>query len=85
MERIAAADDSPSDSDERPEQYERYEQTFRALEDASPSDDDEGIAVVADRIENGKGRPSSRDARRRAVKFCRQNGYDVTDNDRLGA
>lgn len=90
IERISGAESSEGRRDrDRPEQYEAYERTFRALEDISPSDDDEGITVVTDwivdEIESTGERPSSRAVRKRARQFCRANGYEVSDNDWLGA
>ena len=89
MRRISEADDSRTETDDREQQYEMYRKTFRALEDVTPEDDDEGVTVVADWIveqleENGE-RPGSRQVRRRAREFCEHNGYDVSDNDWLGS
>jgi hypothetical protein len=74
--------------DDCAEQYEAYERTFRALEDVAP-DDDEGVVVVTDwivdRLHSTSERPSSRAVRQRARKYCQQNGYEIGDNDWLGA
>lgn len=88
MRRIHDADDAdPTETADREQQHEMYRKTLRALEDVSPDDDDEGLAVVADwileRMETGE-RPSSKAVRRRAREFCRKNGYEVSDNDWLG-
>lgn len=75
--------------DDRAQQHEVYEKTFHALEDVTPHDDDEGITVVTEwiveRIEESGERPDSRAVRRRAAEFCRDNGYEIGDNDWLGA
>jgi len=89
MRRVRDADDAdPTEADDRDQQYEMYRKTLRALEDVTPDDDDEGIAVVADwiieRLETGDGRPSSKAVRQRAQKYCRQNGYEVSNNDWMG-
>lgn len=65
-----------------------YEKTFRALEDITP-DDDEGVTVVAEWIveqirTNGE-RPSPRAVRRRTGQYCRENGFEVGNDDRPGA
>lgn len=90
MDRIGTADDArpETDDDDREQQYEMYRKTLRALVEIEADDDDEGVAVVADwvveRLEEENERPSSREVRERAEEFCRENGYDVSDNDWLG-
>lgn len=74
--------------DDRDRQHEVYEKTFRALEDITP-DDDEGVTVVAEWIveqirTNGE-RPSPRAVRRRTGQYCRENGFEVGNDDRPGA
>ena len=75
--------------DDREQQHEVYEKTFRALEDVTPDDDDEGVTVVTEwiieRIQTTEERPSSRAVRQRAREFCRTNGYEIGDDDWLGA
>ena len=90
LDRIAAAeDDADVEDDDREQQHEVYEKTFRALEDVTPDDNDEGITVVsrwiADQIRADGKRPRSRAVRRRAREYCQKNGYEVGDNDWLGA
>jgi hypothetical protein len=90
IERIAAAESEAKIRDgDRDQQHEVYEKTFRALEDVTPDDDDEGIAVVTDWIveqirADGK-RPGSRAVRRRARQYCQKNGYEIGNDDWLGA
>lgn len=90
MERIAAAEaEAQLPDDDRAQQHEVYEKTFDALEDVTPDDDDEGITIVSEWIveqirTDGK-RPSSRAVRQRARKYCKMNGYEISNNDWLGA
>lgn len=90
IDRVREAESSEGlRDDDLDDQYEMYERTFRALEDVTPTDNDEGIAVVADWIverlrETGE-RPSSRAVRQRARKYCQRNGHEIGDNDWLGA
>jgi len=87
MKRIVEASDSLPDEEIGRSQRDAYERTFRALE-AIDADDDEGITVIADWIveridEKGK-LPGSRDVRRQAAKFCRENGYEIRNDEWLG-
>lgn len=89
IQRIAEAEsEAKVDDDDRDQQHEVYEKTFRALEDVTPDDDDEGVTVVADwiveRIRATGERPSSRTVRQRARQYCQENGYGISDNDWLG-
>lgn len=69
-------------------QWTAYERTLRELVAVTPDDDDEGVAVVTDwivdRIAEKKKLPGSRDVRRRAAKYCRENGYKVRNDEWLG-
>lgn len=90
IERIAEAESKAKiRNDDRDQQHEVYEKTFRALEDVTPNDDDEGITVVTEwiieRIQATDKRPSSRAVRQRARQYCQDNGYEISDNDWLGA
>lgn len=90
IERITEAESSDGmRDDDRDDQYEAYERTFRALQDVTPDDDDEGVVVVTDwiveQLHSTGDRPSSRAVRQRARKYCQQNGYEIGDNDWLGA
>ncbi len=88
MKRVAEADDAPGVTFGT-SQYEAYERTFRALKAIDADDDDEGIEVIGDWIVeqvNEKGAfPGSRQVRKRAATFCRSNGYEVRDDEWLGA
>jgi hypothetical protein len=70
-------------------QREAYEKTFRALAAIDADDDDEGIDAVADwivgKIRDKGTLPGSRRVRKEAAKFCRSNGYEVRDDEWLGA
>ncbi|MDS0300207.1 hypothetical protein NDI76_15780 [Halogeometricum sp. S1BR25-6] len=75
--------------DDRAQQHEVYEKTFDALEDVTPDDDDEGVAVVTEwiieQIQTNQKRPGSRAVRQRARKYCQENDYEISDNNWLGA
>jgi hypothetical protein len=66
-----------------------YEKTLQALEAISEDDENEGVTVitawiVGELAEKDK-LPRSRRLRKRAAAFCRDNGYEVRDDDWLGA
>lgn len=65
-----------------------FERTFRELIAVTPDDDDEGVAVmtdwIVDRIRDAGNVPGSRDVRRQAAKYCRENGYKVRNDEWLG-
>lgn len=89
IERITEAEDQVGlPDDDRDQQHEVYEKTFRSLEDVTPDDNDEGITVVTDwivqEILTNAARPTSRAVRRRARRYCEDNGYEVSNNDWLG-
>lgn len=88
MDRIRAADDSLLQADDREQQREMYEKTLRAVKGIDADDDDEGVAVVADwiveQIETEGKRPSSKAARSRAKRFCREHGYSVPNDSWMG-
>lgn len=90
IERITEAEaEAGLRDDDRGQQHKVYEKTFRALEDVTPDDDDEGITVVTDwiveEIRTTGERPNSKSVRRRARRYCEDNGYEVSNNDWLGA
>jgi len=66
-----------------------YEKTLRALEDVDADDEDEGIAAVTawivERVEEKGSLPKSRLVRNHAAEFCRDNDYEIRDDDWLGA
>lgn len=70
-------------------QREAYERTFRSLAAVDADDDDEGIDAIADwivgKISDKGALPGSRRVRKEAATFCRSNGYEVRDDEWLGA
>lgn len=89
MARIAEASRAVTDRDRLGSQRDAYEKTLRSLQAIDADDEDEGIRVVTDwivdYIHEKETRPSSRQVRRRAAKFCRENGYTIRTDDWLGA
>jgi hypothetical protein len=69
-------------------QRKAYETTFQELKAIDADDDDEGIQAITDwivqRIRDKEKLPGSRDVRRQAAKFCRENGYQVRNDEWLG-
>jgi hypothetical protein len=89
MKRIVEASDGLRDRDRLGSQYDAYEKTLVSLADIDADDEDEGVAVVTDWIveqiaEKGT-RPGSRRVRKRAAKFCRDRGFEIRDDQWLGA
>lgn len=88
MKRLVEAGKQLPDEQLKSSQWTAYEKTFVALKHVAPDDDDEGIDVIADwileQIETKRKLPGSRAVRREAAKFCRSNGYTVSNNDWLG-
>jgi len=89
MKRVVEASDGLKDRDRLGSQYDAYEKTLVALANIDADDDDEGVAVVTDWIveqitEEGT-RPGSRRVRKRAAKFCREQGFEIRDDQWLGA
>jgi hypothetical protein len=70
-------------------QRDAYEKTLRELKDIDADDDDEGVNVVTDwiveRIHEKEKLPGSRAVRKRAAEFCRENGYEIRNDEWLGA
>lgn len=89
LRRIAEAESEAGiRDDDRDQQFGSYEKTLRALEDVAADDEDEGVAVVTswivEQIQSAEARPGSRAVRRRARRFCLENGYDIGNDDWLG-
>lgn len=65
-----------------------YEKTFQRLKAIDPDDDDEGIQVIrdwiVDQIHETQSLPGSRAVRRKAAAFCRENGYEIGNDEWLG-
>lgn len=89
MKRLVEAADTLGNERLEGSQWTAYERTFRALAAVTPDDEDEGISVVADwiveRIEQKGTLPGSRSVRKRAAEYCRANGYEVGNDEWLGA
>lgn len=89
VKRIVEAADSVRDAELGASQRRAYERTLRELKAVDADDDDEGIDVVTDWIvervdEEGK-LPGSREVRKRAASFCRDRGYEIRNDEWLGA
>lgn len=88
MKRIVEASRTLQTADFPWSQRKAYEKTFEALEGVDADDDDEGIQAVRDWVVSeihDEGRlPGSRAVRRRAATFCRENGYQVRNDEWLG-
>lgn len=88
MKRISEAADELPHTDFGDSQTDAYEKTLRELKEVDADDEDEGIKVVTDwiveRIHEKEKPPSSRAVRKRAAKFCRENGYEVRNDEWLG-
>ncbi len=69
-------------------QYDAYRKTFLALRAIDADDNDEGIQVISDwileRIHDKEKLPGSRAVRRQAAKFCRNEGYEIRNDEWLG-
>ena len=65
-----------------------YVKTLGELQRIDADDDDEGITVITDWIldnaEKKEKLPGSRDVRREAASFCRENDYQIRNDDWLG-
>lgn len=87
MKRVVEASGALPE-DLRGSQREAYEKTFRALKSVDADDDDRGIRVVRDwileRIRDDGTLPGSRAVRREAASFCRENGYEIRNDEWLG-
>ncbi|GAB6879829.1 hypothetical protein JCM17823_21030 [Halorubrum gandharaense] len=88
MKRVVEAAESLPNTELVNAQRKAYETTFRELKAIDADDDDEGIRVVADwivdRIRDDETVPGSRAVRRRAAEFCRENGYEIRNDEWLG-
>lgn len=88
VKRVLEASESLQDAELGGSKRQAYEKTFRALASIEADDDDEGVRVVADwivgRIRDDGTLPGSRDVRREAARYCRENGYQVRNDEWLG-
>ncbi|MCU4717530.1 DUF5789 family protein [Halapricum hydrolyticum] len=88
MKRVVEAAGTLRNEEFGDSQRTAYEKTFRELKAIDADDEDEGIRAVADWIvgrihEQGK-LPGSRAVRRQAAEFCRENGYEIRNDEWLG-
>ena len=88
MKRILEAADTYPKADLDTSQREAYEKTVRELKAIDADDEDEGVRYITDwiveKVHDKEQLPGSRAVRREAAKFCRQNGYQVRNDDWLG-
>jgi hypothetical protein len=70
-------------------QRDAYRRTFRALAAVDTGDDDEPVSTVTDwlvdRVDDTGSYPPSRRLRKEAAAVCRRNGYEIRDDEWLGA
>ncbi|MDH5021555.1 DUF5789 family protein [Halobacterium rubrum] len=89
LRRLRAASDDGGLGSEYRAKAETFEKTLRALENIDADDDDEGVAAVTawvvEHLEETGSLPKSRRVRNFAAEFCREHGYEVRDDDWLGA
>ena len=88
MKRVVEAAATLPDEEFGRSQHEAFERSFRALSDVDELDDDDGVRTVADwvvaEVHERRTVPGSRDVRRRAAAYCRENGHEVRDDEWLG-
>lgn len=88
VKRVVEASETLPNTTLGTSQLDAYEKTFRALVAIDAVDDDEGIAAIRDwiveEIEDRRTIPGSRAVRRQAATYCRENGYQVRNDDWLG-
>jgi len=89
LRRLRAASDDAGLGSEYRAKEDTFEKTLRALEDIDADDDDEGVAAVTawvvDVLQETGSLPKSRRVRNYAAEFCRDNDYEIRDDDWLGA
>lgn len=89
IKRIVEAGDTLQNSPFTRSKREAYERTLRALANVDADDDDETVGTVTDwivgRIDDTGSFPASRRVRKEAAAVCRQNGYEIRDDEWLGA
>ena len=88
MKRVVEAAATLPDEEFGRSQHEAFERTFRALSDVDLVDDEAGVHAIADwvvdRIDERETVPGSRDVRRQAATYCRENGYEIRNDEWLG-
>ncbi|WP_323192100.1 hypothetical protein [Halostella sp. PRR32] len=88
VKQVVEASDTLQNADLSGSQRDAYEKTFRELKAIDADDDDEGIQAISDwvvgQIRDKEALPDSRALRRQAAKYCRENGYQIRDDEWLG-
>lgn len=88
VKRVVEASETLPNTTLSDSQRNAYQRTFRELKAIDAVDDDEGIAAIRDwivaEIDDRQKIPGSRAVRRQAAKYCRENGYQVRNDDWLG-
>ncbi len=88
MKRVVEAAATLPDEEFGRSQHEAFERTFRALSDVDEVDDEGPVHAIADwvvdRIDERETVPGSRDVRRQAATYCRENGYEIRNDEWLG-
>jgi hypothetical protein len=89
LKRIVEAGDGIQNAELRHSQWEAYERTLRALVEIDADDDDETVRIVGnwiiEQVEENEAYPSSRRVRKEAAAVCRRHGYEIRDDEWLGA
>lgn len=88
IKRIVEAADEVQEVSLSGSQREAYEKTFLELQAIDAVDEDEGIPVlrdwILDQLREHDSLPDSRDVRRQAAEYCRENGYEIRNDEWLG-
>ena len=88
MKTITEASEEARGVDFGRSQWDAYQKTLRALAAIDADDDDETVTMITEwiveQIEGKEKLPGSRAVRRQAAKFCRAEGYEISNNDWLG-
>jgi len=88
MKRIVEANATVSNDRLDDSRRKAYEKTLRELKAIDADDDDEGVQVISgglfEQITETEKPPDSRAVRRKAATFCRENGYEIRNDEWLG-
>ena len=88
MKRVVEANAAVSNDRLNDSRRKAYEKTLRALKAIDADDDDEGVRVVSEwlveQLHETETPPDSRAVRRQAAAFCRENGYEIRNDEWLG-
>lgn len=89
MKRVVEASETLPDAELRGSQRDAYVKTFRELAAVDELDDDAVLGALGDwiveRIREKEALPGSRTVRKRAAKIARAEGYEVRNDEWLGA